>query len=187
MKSSMEEYIQFKPAISSEDLIGILDLQEQSLISNIPIEDRPQEGFLTLAHTFDVLSRMNQPAAHTIAVQGDKVVAYALSMDPAQRMEFPLLYRMFDVADQRYGTEARYIAMGQICVGKEFRGKGLFRKLYAAMKERLSDKYTACVTLISERNPRSLQAHQSVGFQIVETYEVGGETWYVVVWDWRSL
>ena len=57
--------------------------------------------------------------------------------------------------------------MGQVCVAKEFRGQGVFHQLYAAHKSLLSKQYNYCITEVSTRNLRSLQAHFVVGFELL--------------------
>jgi len=75
--------------------------------------------------------------------------------------------------------------MGQICIDKTYRGKGIFNILYQKHKELYSHKYDLLVTEISVNNPRSLRAHEKVGFKIIHTYHDALDEWAVVVWDWH--
>jgi hypothetical protein len=41
------------------------------------------------------------------------------------------------------------------------------------------------LTEISINNPRSLKAHEKIGFQTIYTYKDAMDEWNVVVWDWN--
>ena len=79
----------------------------------------------------------------------------------------------------------RYYEMGQVCVAKEYRGKGVFEMLYQEHKKSYSNKYDLLVTMISTMNHRSLKAHEKVGFETVLIEKDELDEWAVVVWDWR--
>ena len=74
--------------------------------------------------------------------------------------------------------------MGQVCVAKPYRGRGVFDSLYAAHREHLKSRFDACVTEISVRNPRSRKAHERVGFEELERYGDATDEWIVVIWNW---
>jgi L-amino acid N-acyltransferase YncA len=76
--------------------------------------------------------------------------------------------------------------MGQICVDKAYRGKGVFELLYQKHREIFEKSYDFIVTEISTRNTRSLRAHEKVGFKTIHTYRDSMDEWNVVVWDWRE-
>jgi GNAT superfamily N-acetyltransferase len=80
----------------------------------------------------------------------------------------------------------RFYVMGQVCVDKAHRGKGLFDALYHQHREQLRLRYDLCVTEIATRNTRSLRAHARVGFETVHTYRDASDTWAVVLWDWGA-
>lgn len=70
---------------------------------------------------------------------------------------------------------------------ENYRGQGLFDKLYQHHRETYSDRFTVFVTDISERNTRSLRAHKRVGFEAIHEFfdPALNETWIIVAWDWR--
>jgi ribosomal protein S18 acetylase RimI-like enzyme len=75
--------------------------------------------------------------------------------------------------------------MGQICVAKEFRGKGIVNMLYQKHKEMYSAQYDFILTEISTSNKRSLKAHEKIGFQFIYTYSDKMDEWNVVIWNWK--
>ena len=82
--------------------------------------------------------------------------------------------------------DLRYYVMGQICVAKAYRGKGVFRQLYAAHKKHLSGTYDFCITEISSRNLRSMRAHEKVGFTLLHRFSDATDEWNIVLWDWTD-
>jgi RimJ/RimL family protein N-acetyltransferase len=74
--------------------------------------------------------------------------------------------------------------MGQICVDKNYRGKGLVQELYNKHKEIYSTKYQLLITEVSTANIRSQKAHEKVGFTTIHTYKDAMDEWNVVVWEW---
>ncbi len=72
--------------------------------------------------------------------------------------------------------------MGQVCVAKPYRGQGVFAGLYTLMSQHLRGSFDYLVTEVSMRNPRSLRAHEKVGFTILHEYQSqDGEQWAIIV------
>jgi len=74
------------------------------------------------------------------------------------------------------------IKTGQVCVDKDFRGRGLIGELYRKTRDLVGESYQFCVTEISTRNIKSMKAHQKMGFEILGVYNDGLEDWNLVVW-----
>ncbi|MEM8900671.1 MAG: GNAT family N-acetyltransferase, partial [Bacteroidota bacterium] len=173
---------------------GILSLQQKNLPKNISEEELQQEGFVTLEHSMEILSKMNADAASIIAKDGEEVVGYCLGMTKTFREVFPILIPMFDEIDGiQYGggglKAVNYIISGQVCIAKGYRGQGLLSRMYAHYQEVYREKFPYLITEISARNPRSIRAHEKVGFEVVHTYTVihpRPEEWVIVLWDWNA-
>lgn len=171
-------------------LQGILDLQQANLPKHISAEESRSQGFVTVEHDMDILSRMNDPHPHIIAVEDDRVVGYCLTMLTEFRHEIPVIAPMFDMIDyvmesDRECRDKTYFAMGQVCVAKSHRGRGVFYQLYDAMGEQMSPHFDMIITEISDHNKRSMRAHEKQGFKIMHSYSApDGHPWHVVYWDW---
>jgi hypothetical protein len=175
---------------SNKDLEQILQLQRQNLKQFISQEEKDAQGFLTMQFNLPMLQQLHAIAPSVIIKQADEVVAYAMTVTPEGRQAYPDLEPMFVNFEQLQWQgkplyDYRFYVMGQICVSKEHRAKGLFDKLYQHHKAVYSPHYDFIITEISTSNARSLQAHKRVGFQTIHQYEDSVDTWNVVVWDWR--
>jgi ribosomal protein S18 acetylase RimI-like enzyme len=182
--------ITFTTIKTDHEIQQLLDLQQLNLTKNISEDVANDQGFVTVVHNFDLLSRMNQSVPQIIAKDGDKVVGYALVMPESFRFDIPVLTAMFEMLDNleykgKSIKNTAYYAMGQICVAEGYRGQGIFDGLYAKHKAELSDRFELCVTEIAKRNLRSLAAHKRVGFEIIHEYfdTTYPELWEVVAWD----
>jgi RimJ/RimL family protein N-acetyltransferase len=76
--------------------------------------------------------------------------------------------------------------MGQICVGKAWRGQGVFDLLYRAHRRYLREAYDFCITEVATRNVRSMRAHQRVGFTVIDRYRDATDEWALLRWDWST-
>ncbi len=184
--------VKYGISTTEEELKSILELQQINLPRNISTEELESQGFVTVEHDLDLLTRMNSPYQHIIAKEDNKVVGYTLVMLPKWKHDIPVLVEMFDQIDSIvYGgallSEAKYFTMGQVCVAKSHRGQGVFAGLYTEMKKRMSPDFDYIITEIASRNYRSIRAHEKVGFEIIKTYQIGdGEEWVLVLMDLRK-
>jgi ribosomal protein S18 acetylase RimI-like enzyme len=163
------------------DLEQILDLQRCNLPRSLDAPTATQQGFVTVEHDLDVLRRMHELEPSIVARSGASLAGYALVMPVPCRGFVPVLEPMFQRLE---GLKRRFYVMGQICVDRPWRGRGVFDSLYRAHRDHLSDRYDLVVTEVSARNSRSLRAHLRVGFRELERYRDATDDWVLLSWDW---
>ncbi len=174
------------------ELEGILKLQKANLAHGLSVDEIQSQGFVTVNHDYDVLKKMNDLEKHVIAKDDEVVIGYCLAMTKQSRFDIPVLVPMFEVFDQivykeKIISEVNYIVVGQVCVGKAYRGQGIFDNCYAAYKEFYNGKYDLAITEIASSNTRSLQAHKRIGFREIDSYiDPANTEWIVVIWDWKN-
>ncbi|QIE60898.1 GNAT family N-acetyltransferase [Rasiella rasia] len=174
---------------SDYELEQILDLQKRNLFASLTEEEQKTEGFVTVQHDFDLLKAMHDKCPHVLAKDGTEVVGYALSMHPDFGNDIEVLRPMFEQIYLYYNSieSARkllhhnnFIVMGQICIAKEYRQQGIFRKLYKNMQSHLPDSFSTIITEVDAKNQRSLNAHLSVGFKELKRYNSGTKQWVLL-------
>lgn len=183
--------ISFTLASSTEDLQQIITLQAANLERHISNDEAVEQGFVTVVHDLPLLEEMNRTEQSIIAKDGERVVGYCLSMPTSFRDLIPVLVPMFEKIDHlsfknSLLKDSRYLVMGQVCIDKAYRGRGVFDGMYAKMQAELSSKYDYLITEIASRNTRSRRAHQRVGFEDLLSYSADAEQWELVLWDWRK-
>lgn len=181
--------IEYSRTKTKQDLWGILALQKENLVQNISQDEKDSQGFVMVHHTYEILESLHSIEPHVIAKDGHAVVAYCLAMTKQSRDDIPMLIPMFEQIDTidykgKKVSQYNYMSVGQVCVGKEYRGKGLFTSCYETYREAFSKKYDFAITEIATQNLRSLRAHQKIGFEVVKYFKDEFEDWAIVIWDW---
>jgi GNAT superfamily N-acetyltransferase len=177
--------IHFDIARSPQDFEQILELQRQNHLDALSGDDLASTGFVYARHTPELLQAFAAHLPQVIARSEDRVVGYTLAMPVALREALPELVPMFAQFDRtqfrgRPLSDYRYMVGGQVCVARDFRGRGLLGRLYDECDRRLPADFTLCVTEISERNVVSLRAHLKVGFERIGAYRDDHEQWDIV-------
>lgn len=188
----MTASICYTTASTEADLQGILDLQKQNLPTALTTEEINSQGFVTVVHSLADLKKLNGFEHHVIAKQANEVIAYLLAMTEASQSDIPVLMPMFDAFRKvpfagKTVSEFDYIVVGQVCVGKPYRGLGILDNCYRFYKETFQKKYAFAITEIDSRNLRSLNAHGRIGFEEVFRYTANEVEWVIVLWDWNNL
>jgi len=173
--------ITFGRAISQTDLDQILSLQRKNLPGSISSEERKNEGFVTVSHTFGILKAMNDVCPHIVVKSDGILIGYALCMHPKFASEIEVLRPMFEEINTIRPKMENYIVMGQICIAKAFRGQGIFRQLYQTMQQAVQPDFERIITEVDTKNTRSLRAHYAIGFEELKTYRYGDQNWKLIV------
>lgn len=174
---------------SEKELQEILQLQKENHLHHIDEIEMRTQGFLTLQHDHATLKHMHDLAPSVIVKDESKVVAYALAMLRECRQLIPDLEPMFALFDHltwqnKPLNNYRFYVMGQVCIAKAWRGRGVFEQLYNQHKKVYSPRFDLLVTEISARNLRSLRAHEKQGFKTIHIHRDKLDDWHVVAWDW---
>lgn len=179
-----------QPLQDPADLQRILDLQRENLAANIDGDDLRAQGFVTATHSLQSLQQMHELGPSIIAKSGDHLAGYALTMLVEARRCVPILDPMFQLLEQltwrgRPLRQVLHYVMGQVCIAKPHRGQGLFDALYQGHQAHYRDRFELLATEVSARNPRSLRAHERVGFETLHTYRDEVDEWVVIGWGLR--
>ena len=192
-EKSLEE---FNPEIglaTEQDLSAIARLQQENLAPNVSADEKQQQGFVSVETPPDLLKEIAEQEGITVARAEGKTIGYLLPMSVEHGKQIPLLGPFIE----RFKTiqfegkpldEYRYCILGQVCIDKNYRGKGILEKLYQELETRLADNYDLGVSEIGANNPRSLRAHLGkVGLRVAEQYSAEGRDWYIVILDFRPF
>lgn len=184
--------INYTKATTSKDLEGILALQKANHAIRLTQEEIQSQGFVTVVHSYEQLEKLNDIENHIIARDNDKIAGYVLAMTQQSKSAIPVLVPMFKLFENIFYKNKKiadynYIVVGQVCIDKEYRGKGIFDKCYSAYKKHFDNKYDFAITEIASTNLRSLNAHKRTGFKEIYSYPNADNTeWIVVLWDWKK-
>lgn len=173
------------------ELRAIQALQCANLRKNVSETEAAENGFLMAEYSLEFLRQMHECHPAILALDGTQLAGYALVASRQVRDGHPLLDDLCTQIDGviyqgRKLADAKYVVVGQLCVAKAHRGKGLVQRMYQHFRESLQPEYAYCITDIAQDNPRSLRAHLKTGFQVIHSIEFDGLVWNVVLWDWTD-
>jgi len=185
-------YMIIRPVSSPAELQQIHELNQQNLKTKLSFREQQEQGFVSWPYSVELLQQMHALAPSVIALDQGKVVAYALTAVKECRYFHPDLNTFFSHIEGltfqgRLLDEYQYYCMGQICVGRQYRGRGIVQLLYAEHKRLFGPTYDFVLTEIATNNARSMRAHEKIGFVSVNTYTSETGEWNVVIWPWRSV
>ena len=172
------------------ELHQIAALSKENLRTGLLEEEKQSQGFITWEYPFKLLQQLHSIAPSVIVKYQEEVVGYALTAFK-ESSKFQLeMVGMIDhletlAFDGRPVKDYTYYIMGQVCIAKAHRGKGIFDMLYQYHQTVFQKQFELVVTEISTSNHRSVQAHKKIGFQTINTYRDALDEWDVVVWDWH--
>jgi L-amino acid N-acyltransferase YncA len=175
---------------STADLQGILDLQKANLKTNISAEEKKEQGFVTMHFNMGMLEKFTGMYPSVIVKDDSRVVGYALMVPLEARSFYPNIESMFVNFDGlkwkgRLLYDYRFYIMGQVCIDKSWRGKGILQDMYQKHRELFSKDFDFMITEVSISNTRSMRAHEKIGFQVIHHHSDEMDDWAMVLWDWR--
>lgn len=173
----------------SYELQQIAALSQQNSRFHLSEQEKQTQGFITWEYSFDSLREMHKIAPSVIVKYNNEVVGYALTaLQSTTRIQPELIPMIAHLETLSFGGQPvkafRYYIMGQVCIAKEHRGKGIFDSLYHHHRSVFQPQFDLLVTEIATSNQRSMQAHKKTGFKTIDTYRDELDEWNVVVWNW---
>jgi len=186
-------HLEYKIRLATEkDLSLVIKLQRANHYKSISDQDKTKEGFVSVETSLSTLKTIRKEIGVVVADLHGKIIGYEfpISLDQAKKIDLlkPFLTKILEL---NYGgkklLEYQLVIEGQICVDKNYKGKGIAEKLHKKFVELLKNKFDLMVTEISDQNPRSLYVHKNkLGLQIINEYTAEGKNWYVLIRDLRD-
>lgn len=180
--------MQFKIAQLS-DIDKILALHSKYQIATIKEEDK-KDGFVTTAFSKEELQDIiEKEQGIFIAIEDDKVVGYVMAASWQYWSAWPIFAYMIqylgelEYLGEKLSTENSY-QYGPVCIDKDFRGSGLFEKLFHFALKQMAKRYKILVTFINKINHRSYAAHtKKLGLEVIQEFEFNNNNYYELVFD----
>jgi ribosomal protein S18 acetylase RimI-like enzyme len=174
---------------TKEELEQVHILNQQNLKQHLSPGERMETGFVTWLYPLSLLEEMHRLAPGILVKDGELVAGYALTTLKEASAFHPDLQVMFSHVDNleyrgRPLHAYNFYCMGQICVHKDYRRKGIVQMLYEKHREVYGNRFDFILTEVSTSNLPSLRAHEKTGFETIHTYRDSMDEWNVVVWNW---
>jgi hypothetical protein len=163
------------------DCSGIVRLNAANFITNLSPQER-EDGFLSAVFSEQQVAAIADDLGIIIAVSDSRVVGFLCAFRNDFEHGSPVITAMLESYDRlRFDGELlssyRSYVYGPVCIERDYRGKGLLRRLFEAQKRDLAGKFEMGVALVARANVHSLNAHVAgLGMSEVGDFEVNGNT-----------
>lgn len=142
-------------------------------------ERRNGEGFIVSRMNEAQLTAINRGIGILVAEQENQLAGFVCLMPADVQPRPPVVDAMLaTLATQSFAgralSEQRVFLYGPVCLDAAWRGKGVLKRLYAAVKAHTSHDYDVGALFIDDDNPHSLAAHvQGLGMTALAPSIVG--------------
>jgi predicted GNAT superfamily acetyltransferase len=188
-QSNVQSQFEFRQA-TPDDYSAILRLQSANYIGNLAPEERI-EGFLSAEFTPAQVAEMAQDLGTSIAVSAGELAGFLCAFRREFNTGSPVIAKMLEAYDSvRFGGKPlsrwnSYI-YGPVCIGREYRRRGLMRGLYQAQVTELAGQFDVGVAFVARNNPHSLQAHVAgLGMAEVGDFDLKGNRYVILAFRTR--
>ncbi len=174
-----------RQAISS-DYPAILALQAQNTPEHLTA-DQKQQGFIVSKMSERQLASINNGLGILVAIEGEQLAGFVCLMPVSAQPRPPVVDAMLQtLAAQSFGgqslSQQRVFLYGPVCLNAEWRGKGVLRQLFDAVKARTRHDFDVGALFINDDNPHSLAAHvNGLGMTALTRFQCNHESYHLVV------
>jgi acetyltransferase (GNAT) family protein len=129
---------------------------------------------------------------HIVASEGGRLAGYLCASSCAFNRQFPLLACMMEQFDGimfrgRPLASARLFIYGPVCIDRPYRGRGLLRGLYEALRKEVAGRFEVGVAFVADENPHSLRAHVNrLGMDHVGDFNFAGKDYHILAFQVRN-
>ena len=186
IKNNQKNY--YKDDLNKNRVLNCGTVIHENVIKNNKFKPK---YYILIEYDNELLLKVNKIEKSIVAKKGKKIVAYAIVINKAayglNKLFDDLIDRVNNLKyDKNYLNKIDYALVGQLCIRKNYRGKGLVKDIYNFFKKEYSKKYKYLITDIDERNTRSLKAHIKNKFQIIDNFYWGDSYWNIILWNWNN-
>jgi hypothetical protein len=173
------EYRRCRP----EELPAIIALQDANLRESVAT---PQDGFLSARLDAGQFTEIARDLALIVAVEANAVAGYLCAAHNALSERVPVVAAMLAQLPRlsflgRSLASQRTFVYGPVCVAAAWRGKGVLRGMYDALRREIAGDYDAGVLFVAKDNPNSLHAHaDGLGMSLVGDFDFGGQRFWIL-------
>lgn len=176
--------VEFRRVLQA-DYAGLYDLQNRNLGSVLTRSEK-SDGFLSAGFEPDEFKALNDDLCVVVCAASKEVLGFLVASTTEFNKAFPLPRTMIEryrdsIFEGRTLDSYRSYISGPVCVERTERGKGIFEGMYGKLFDLLPAEYELAVTLVANDNPRSMNAHQKVGFNPVSQFMFNGRTFNILV------
>lgn len=182
--------LQFRPAVAGD--YSVLErIAEANSFDKVSAAQRPQ-GFLTGHFTAARFAEIAQSLALIVADDGGTPGGFMCATQTQDARSRPIIAALLaacatiEFQDKLFGRWRTFI-YGPVCVAEAYRGRGVLKGLFAALKPEVTHRFEVGVGFVDQANPGSLRAHvQGLGMKVAGQFNFNGRGYHIIAFDCRS-
>ena len=173
---------------NTNDIVGVLELQEKYLLINTPNAVRAG-GFVTTPFTKNQIETVIANKKLFVAKLDDKIVAYmfAGAWDFWKQWEiFPFMAAKLPHLSflEHKLTDINTFQYGPVCIDASQRGTTLFPTLFETMRIEMKTEFKVGITFINQINRRSYEAHtKKLGMKVIDKFHFNNNNYYTLAFE----
>ena len=184
----------FRRAETADDFQKIFELQNQNIVAALSKNDL-KNGFLSGSFTLEQLRAVNDNICIMTCFASLDLCGYHIASTPEFNKTSPLLMQMMqqfnkiNYKGKKLSEYACFIA-GPTCIAKEYRGQNIYPQLIASSFDFLKNTRNPArlrISFASELNPRSLNAQQKNGCEIIGEFEFNAHKFMLLCLDLEDI
>lgn len=172
------------------DYPAILALQVQNTPENLTAQQR-QQGFIVSQMNTNQLASINNRLGILVAIEDKQLVGFVCLMPVDTHPRPPVVDVLLQtLASQSLNgqplNQLRVFLYGPVCLNAQWRGRGVLRRLFAAVKARTQHDFDVGALFINNSNPHSLAAHiKGLGMTALASFHYHDEHYQLIVFTTR--
>lgn len=171
---------------TAADYPQILQLQHANTPEQLTAEQKRQ-GFIVSKMNESQLDAINHGLGILVADDAGRIAGFVCLHSVADSLPRPAVVdSMLAQLPQallagRRLSDLRVFLYGPVCLANDYRGQGLLRQLFVAVRQRTAADFDAGVAFVNDSNPHSLAAHvHGLGMQDALCFCHDGETFHLL-------
>lgn len=167
------------------DIPEILALQERNLVTRLSAIEQ-QQGFVTTPFTAPQLVELIGESRLFVLANSRQLGGYMAAPSWDYLRPWPIFEQLLaELTPYALGgvpiRRENSFQYGPVCIAQEFRGGGLFARLFALMRQEMASRYAIGATFINQRNPRSFAAHtRKAGLSLLTSFSFNQNHYYAL-------
>lgn len=169
-----------------KDYPAIIELQNKNTPDKLS-EKEKEQGFVVSDMTEETLHQINESIGVLVALEGEVLAGFVCLTATDSLPEHPVIESMCETFPQQIFNNKSLIdykifLYGPVLIDPKWRGRGIFKKIFSAVKEYSKKDYNLGVAFINDKNKHSLSAHlQGLGMTPLQPFKSGNESFQLVV------
>lgn len=170
----------------ARDYPAIIELQNVNTPDQLSEEEKKQ-GFIVSSMTEHTLDAINKNLGVLVAIEEGNLAGFVCLTTTDPIPDHPVVKAMYESFPQQSFNhkplaEYRIFLYGPVLVNQKWRGQGVVKKLFYAVKDFTENQYDLGAAFINDKNLHSLAVHiQGLGMTALKPFTCKNETFQLAV------